>query len=166
MRRLTGLLVGLLSISPVSPALRAQEAVVPERQIIEGANQQLERWYRAGQIDSVVTHFSEQAWQMPDGVPPLVGRAAIRQFWSQAAGWGEWTFSIKTQDVLVSGNLAAERGTYILRYAPGKTAPKEMSAPTEDRGNYVVVWRKEADGRWRILWDAPSSVVPPRTPAT
>jgi hypothetical protein len=33
-------------------------------------------------------------------------------------------------------------------------------ASFEDRGNYLVHWRLEADGQWRAVGDAPVSELP------
>jgi ketosteroid isomerase-like protein len=103
--------------------------------------------------------FAEDAWQMPPNSPPLVGRESIRQFWSQAMKWGRWEFSLQTQEVTVSGPVAVERGKYVLKFVAGASAPPGM-ASFQDRGNYLVHWRRERDGEWRAVGDAPVSEVP------
>jgi Ketosteroid isomerase homolog len=95
---------------------------------------------------------------MPPNQPPLVGREAIRQFWRQATGWGKWEFSLKTQEVDVSGPIAVERGKYSVRFTAGSAAPMPSFS---DRGNYLVHWRRQPDGTWRIVGDAPVSEMPP-----
>lgn len=129
------------------------------RIIIEQKNAALVEAYAAGEIHTVAEEFAEDAWQMPPNAEPLIGREAIRGFWSQAVTWGDWKFSLKTRDVVVSHPLAVERGTYTLGFEAGPNAPPEMGS-FEDHGNYVVVWRQDQDGEWRILWDAPVSEVP------
>ncbi len=130
------------------------------RETIERHNANLVRWYAAGDIDSVASVFSEDAWQMPPNSPPLVGREAIRAYWRQAVEWGHWGFTLSTQDVQVSGPMAVERGKYVLEFTAASDAPPGM-ASFEDRGNYLVHWRLEPDGEWRIVGDAPVSDLPP-----
>jgi len=133
------------------------------RSIIERNNSNAERWYAAGATDLLAAMFAEDAWQMPPNSPALVGREAIRQFWSQAVKWGKWEFSLQTQDVSVSGPVAVERGKYVLKFVAGPSAPPGM-ASFQDRGNYLVHWRRERDGEWRAVGDAPVSEVPMSAP--
>jgi uncharacterized protein (TIGR02246 family) len=125
------------------------------RRIIEGRNADAERWYAAGDADSLANLFTADAWQMPPNAPPLVGRESIRAFWKHATGWGSWKFELRTQDVAVSGSLAVERGKYRLSFTakPGMAPMPSL----EDHGNYLVLWRLEPDGAWRAVWDAPVS---------
>ena len=101
---------------------------------------------------------------MPPNSPPLVGREAIRKFWRQAVEWGKWNFSLQTQDVSVSGPIAVERGKYVLKFVAGPGAPPGITS-FEDHGNYLVHWRRDLDGEWRGVGDAPVSEVPLPTPA-
>lgn len=133
------------------------------RTIIERHNSNAERWYASGEVDSVASLFAEDAWQMPPNSPPLVGREAIRQFWRQAVKWGKWEFSLRTQDVSVSGPVAIERGKYVLKFVAGPGAPPGM-ASFADQGNYLVHWRRESDGEWRAVGDAPVSELPRAAP--
>ena len=151
-RLLLPLLAVLLSACQAPP----QTDVAAVRAIIEQHNADVVRWYAAGQADSVAMVFADDVWQMPPNAPPLVGKDAFLDFWSVAPSWGDWDFTLETQDVVASGDIAVERGTYVLRFTAGDQAPEGM-ASYEDRGNYVVLWRHEADGEWRVVWDAPAS---------
>lgn len=155
-------LLALVVACLVLPAeARAQDETAAVRQEIERINAALVRWYEAGQVDSVAAYMAEDVWQLPPMMEPTVGRAALHSFWTEMTSAGQWSFTLETQDVVVSGPLAAERGTFVVRYTPGAQPPEGLAQPFEDRGNYVVVWRREADGAWRILWDAPVSSAPP-----
>lgn len=127
------------------------------RGIVESHNANAARWYAAGQVDSLATLFATDAWQFAPNSPPLVGRDSIAAFWRTATSWGRWQFDLRVQDVQVSGPLAVERGQYTLQFTAGPTSPMPSA---NDHGNYVVLWRHEPDGAWRVVWDAPVSVVP------
>ena len=129
------------------------------RDIIETKNKEVVGCYASGDIKRLGQVFTEDVWQMPPNSPPLVGREALVGFWSEAMTWGDWAFHLDTQDVVVSSSIAVERGTYRLSFDAGSGAPPGM-ASFEDYGNYVVAWRHDEDGEWRILWDAPVSEQP------
>jgi uncharacterized protein (TIGR02246 family) len=133
------------------------------RETIERANKNAAHWYADGDIDSVVSIFAVDAWQMPPNNHPLVGREAIRAFWRQAVQWGKWEFTLEAQQVDVSGPIAVERGKYVLKFTAGPGAPPGMGS-VEDRGNYLVEWRHEADDQWRVVADAPVSELPLHPP--
>lgn len=128
------------------------------RQTIEAHNASVERWYLAGHVDSLLSVFAEDVWQLPPNMAPVVGRDSLRAFWTTALTWGRWEFGLQTQDVVTSGSIAVERGRYTLKFTPGAQAPMPAF---EDRGNYVVLWRQDPDGQWRAVWDAPVSELPP-----
>ncbi|HSJ12900.1 MAG TPA: nuclear transport factor 2 family protein [Longimicrobiales bacterium] len=157
MRRIATAFVSLALVGAFRGELAAQEDVAAVRSEIERINAQIERWYEAGHVDSIAAVMAEDVWQLPPQMPPTVGREALRRFWSDAVGAGKWQFTLTTKDVVVSEPLAAERGTYALTFTPGPEAPEHFAEPFEDSGNYVVVWRKDPDGAWRVLWDAPVS---------
>ena len=153
---------GLLGIVLIAALSGCQRAATTDpkavRQIIEDHNAQAERWYAAGQVDSLADLFAEDVWQLPPNSRPVVGRDSLRRYWATALKWGGWDFALATQDVVTSGPLAVERGRYAVRFTATPHAPLPSFA---DSGNYVVLWREERDGQWRAVWDAPVSVLPP-----
>ena len=132
--------------------------VAAVRRAIDSTNANMQRWYAAGQADSVATTFARDARQMPPNSPALVGRDSIRAFWAASLPLGQWKFELATDEVVASDTIAVERGHYVLHFAAGPKAPMPSF---EDRGNYVVLWHKESDGKWRAVWDAPVSELPP-----
>ncbi len=156
MVKLAGLLLGLLiTTGCVSLSVNTP----PSKALIDSHNRDIERYYANGATDSLASMFALDAWQLPPNNPPLVGRDAIRGFWQQAMGWGKWQFSLRAEDVQTSGSIAIERGKYKTTFVAGPGAPPGMTS-VSDQGSYVVYWRRESDGNWRIVWDAPVSEMP------
>jgi len=73
------------------------------------------------------------------------GRSAIAEFWRAGvdAGVADATFDAVTLER--SDAVAYEMGHYTLRLQPSD------GDEVLDRGNYVLIHRREADGKWRRL---------------
>ena len=97
------------------------------RRIIDEHNANLERWYAAGEIDSVAARFAEDVWQLPPNSRPLVSRDSLRQFWKTAVSWGKWEFDFAAQEVVAVESLAVERGRYALKFTALPRAPMPSS---------------------------------------
>jgi len=46
-----------------------------------------------------------------------------------------------------SGDFAYQRGTYVL------SAQDDRGKVTQSTGKFVVVWKKQSDGRWKAIID-------------
>ena len=91
------------SETPEETKARIQQESADVREVIENHNANLNRWYASGDIDSVVTVFTEDARMMPPNGPTIEGREAIRGFWEQAVTWGQWDFNLNTVSVVANG---------------------------------------------------------------
>lgn len=84
------------------------------------------------------------------GQSVLAGPGAIVEAWSVflSADGPEITWRPQFTEVLESGDLALSRGPYRL------TTRDEEGRIKEQWGTFNSVWRKNADGRWLIIFDA------------
>jgi ketosteroid isomerase-like protein len=160
LRKEVGLLVVALACA-CRPANRTDSAEA--RHAIDSLNARLVAFYSAGQADSAAQIFVQDVWAMPPNSPPIVGRDSLRSYQTKVFAAGKWQFDLKTDDVAVADSLATERGHYTLKVTAG---PQAMYPSFEDRGNYLVLWRRDSDGHWRQVWEAKVSTVPlPMPPA-
>jgi ketosteroid isomerase-like protein len=123
------------------------------RDIIEAQNQELVECWNGGEYECVSGFFSEDGWQMMPNAQAQAGPDAVRRFWQQAFGWGQWELSMETSLLEQSGPMAIERGKYTMRFAADAAAPPGRPS-SQDRGNYLTHWRLDSDGRWRIAAQA------------
>jgi len=120
-------------------------------------------WSAAAQAKDAakfVSVYAEDAVVMMAGVPDIRGLAAIREgipAMMQDPAFA-LSFEADTVEVARSGDLAYETGSYSMTM----TGPDKK--PASEKGHYVVVWRKGADGAWKVVVDAPVSD-PPDAPA-
>jgi uncharacterized protein (TIGR02246 family) len=100
--------------------------------------------------------YAEDAVVMFANAPDIKGLPAIREALPKMMQDPAFALSFEADKVVVAraGDLAYETGTYSL----SMTGPDEK--PATEKGHYVVVWRKEADGTWKAVIDAPISDPP------
>jgi ketosteroid isomerase-like protein len=117
-------------------------------------------WSKVGEaklVDQHVAYYTEDAVVLPANGPLTTGKDAIRKVIADL--YAMPGMSVKWQpakvEVARSGDLGYSQGTYEMTGmvdAQGK--------PVTDRGKYVEVWRKQADGSWRCAVDIFNSDLP------
>jgi len=102
------------------------------------------------------TFYAGDAVIMLEKAPDIHGMPAIREGLAGMMKDPNFALSFAADSVTVarSGDLAYETGHYAMTMsgADGKPAP--------EIGHYIVVWRKQADGAWKVAADVPVSDPP------
>jgi ketosteroid isomerase-like protein len=104
--------------------------------------------FNAGAADQLVQAFyAEDARLLPPDHPMLTGRSQIGEALRGLleAGMGGLTIETYEIEVAASGDLAYGIGTF------------SLASPAPDRGKFVEVYRRQADGSWRCIADMFSS---------
>lgn len=113
---------------------------------------------RTSNIDSMLAHWTDSATVLPPNEPVVRGRAAFRAF-------GEAFFrqlrvvdaEFTESDVTIGGDLAVERVAFSLTLQP-----VAGGAPITDVGKGVHVYRRQADGTWKLTMDIWNADAPPK----
>lgn len=149
------LLAGCASKQPAADTRAADEAAVREADIA---------WSKsagARQMAETISYYVDDASLLPPNAPIATGKPAITKVWEGLFALPG--FAVAWQPVAVevarSGDLAYSRGTYEL------TANDPNGKPETERGKYLEVWKKQADGSWKVVADMFSSDQPLPAPA-
>lgn len=120
-------------------------------------------WSKAAdtrKLDGMMSYYAEDAMVLPPNEPLVSGKDAIRK--TLGPMFESPGFSLKFQPVKVeaarSGDIGYVQGTYEL----AMNDPK--GNPMTDKGKYVEVWKKQADGSWKCAVDTFNSDLPPMPP--
>jgi uncharacterized protein (TIGR02246 family) len=107
----------------------------------------------AKDLDTCMSFYVDDPVLFVPGAPAVIGKDAVRQAF--AGFLGVRALKLETSglmiDVAQSGDLAFERGSYAntITDAKGKT--------TTETGKLALVWKKQADGSWKIAADTNAS---------
>ena len=138
----------------VSPS--ASDQTEARRQIEAAA---IEIWQAVARGDSagILVHYADDALILGSGAPMLQGKPAVAAFLQGLFG-GNTLRDVhgNVTDLMISGDLAVETGTYAMTIIP-----KNGSA-VADKGKYIHVWKKSVDGSWKVVRYVPTSDIPPR----
>jgi ketosteroid isomerase-like protein len=100
-------------------------------------------------VDAVASFYAADAIAYPPNAPAAIGQPAAKEIW--ASYFADSTFSIswKTDHAGVSrsGDLGFTAGTY------EDSFKGPDGAPVTEKGKYVCVWAKQADGTWKAVHD-------------
>ncbi|MEJ2336635.1 MAG: DUF4440 domain-containing protein [Gemmatimonadales bacterium] len=110
----------------------------------------------AGDVDGMMIGYAEDAVQMPPNEPALTGKAAIRARSQANADQYEMALENPAAEILVKGDWAILRGTYVF-----SGTPKADGEPIQDTGKYLVTWHRQPDGSWLVAHEIWNSNNPP-----
>lgn len=107
--------------------------------------------------ERVAAHYSADGTVMVPNAPTMTGREAIAKGMKDAFRDPNWSLVLTPTQVEVSksGDLGYARGTYALTATdlPSKKAVTE-------KGRFVTIFRKQADGSWKAVHDINNAEVP------
>jgi ketosteroid isomerase-like protein len=115
------------------------------------------RHANAGEADQLVAaYYTSNAQVLPPNVPPFQGRGQIRELFRELIDDGVGDVTRETTPLHVEGDVGYGVGTYTLAI---RTPDAE---PVRDNGKYVLVYRRQVEGDWKVAVDMFSSDLPPR----
>jgi len=111
--------------------------------------------FNAGDAAGVAALFSENAMLLPPDTKQIKGRQAIQETIQNWIDDGSNNIRFNLIEIEVSGDLGYEIGLYSVDY------PADNGQMATATGDYLVVWKREADGVWRYYRDTWNDTPPP-----
>ncbi|HEX7174777.1 MAG TPA: DUF4440 domain-containing protein [Pyrinomonadaceae bacterium] len=105
------------------------------------------------EVESILSYWTEDAVVVPPGLPPVVGKAALRQYVEGSLRIPGFRIYWESKDVTLSPD--AQLAYMFSRNEVTMNAPDGTPMTTEGRA--VTIWRREPDGEWRCavdVWNA------------
>jgi ketosteroid isomerase-like protein len=126
-----------------SPAPQVADDEAEIRQFLETAGEAVS----AGDVEAEVNRFTDDGIYMWPDAPAIEGREELREWFERRFALVEAQIQNQSQELVVSGDWAFERGTYVARIRP-----RAGTAVDTVLGKYVNVLRRQPDGSWKIAW--------------
>ena len=134
--------IGAIPSAPVVSADKGRESQIRE------ASKAWDEAFNAEDLDALMELYVEGAVSMPPGFPALEGKEAISQDFEYIFANFNWEHETTIVDLLMSGNVAVERGTYKMSDESGII----------EEGKHIVVRQKHGRA-WlvvREIWNMDS----------
>jgi uncharacterized protein (TIGR02246 family) len=135
-----------------------QKPPAPDLGAIESNIRSLDKdWAAAAaakDVDKSTAFYADDAQMLTATTPPAAGKDSVRKTWAGLLATPDFvslTFAPTSVQVAQAGDMAYELGTFeiVMKDKKGK--------PASQKGAYVVVWKKQADGSWKVEVDSSSA---------
>lgn len=104
-----------------------------------------------GVAKAFVYNAADSAIILRDNMLPIVGQNAIGDLWANIPNGAQLVWDPYFVDISASGDLGYTIGrwTYSVTDSSGATQ--------SSKGRYVTIWKKQADGNWKYVFDTGTS---------
>ena len=102
--------------------------------------------YVANDAAAIGAIYSDSAVLMPPN-RTVRGRAAIEQAFTWSPPYRQLAHRMTANRLVIRGGMAVEEGIWT------STGQRGDAEPVESSERYLLVWVRESDGVWRILYD-------------
>ena len=136
--------------------------IQPTERILRALDTQWSKAAAAKDLEQTVAYYSEKAIVLPPNATSAATKETIRNVWKDVFAAPGLVITWKPTKVKLgsSDDMAWVSGTYelLMNDPSGK--------PANDRGKYLEVWEKQADGNWKCaadMWNSDLAVSVPET---
>ena len=105
--------------------------------------------------DRFLSYFAPDASVYAFGMPKVTGTNALHETWKQMSSAPGFALEFTPAKAIVSGDLGYTAGTY-----------KMSMGSMHESGKYLTVWRKQADGSWKVAEDSFNADADPNAAGT
>lgn len=151
-RRLTtqiSLLVVLVLLSSFAACQTAGDTRAADEATLRTLDAEWSKAAGAKDVEKTVSYYTDDALILPPNLPTIQGKQGARAMWSgmfSVPGFGGGWKATKVE-VARSGDLGYVTGTYEL------SETDASGRPMVDKGKYLEIWKKQADGSWKCVAD-------------
>ena len=135
---------------------RAQ-APVEEQELLLQVDREFDQATAEKGAEGWASYFAENGSILPGTGAPITGPEAVRAY--MASSFARPGFSLRWQPTRAEVWIPGKLGYTLGRWEQKARTPEGKTELL--RGTYVTVWRKQPDGRWRIILDTGSADGPP-----
>ena len=139
----------------------AEEPVVDvevDVQAIRSLSQEISRTWNENDFEGYMALMDEEAMVLLANGPTLKGIEEIRSLYSNSFNLNSFDLTATTEEIHVGGDIAFSRDTWI-----GSANPKDGGEPIVFDNKTIFIYKKQADGSWKIWRNIYNSNTPPAT---
>ena len=128
-----------------SPGRSEARDTKADREAIQALLQEASATHRAGDVERWAALFTNDVVLLPSNQPPISGREAVRRFGRELFEKFTSTAEIRPVEIQVCGDWAFARTA-----VSGTFTPKDGGAPIELDLKEIAIYRRQADGKWKV----------------
>ncbi len=126
------------------------------RQVVEEFHREFMEAVKRGDAASIAASFTEDGTLLPPNMETVRGRQAIEALLGIAMGtMGLREATLRTVSIEEDGDVAFEIGDLTMTYKP------QGGQARTDQGKYVLLWKRQTDGKWECYSEMWNSNSPP-----
>jgi len=151
---MTTLPLAVVVFSVMTAACSAVPARDParDREAIASVTAQTQAAENAGSVEQMRVHFADDLVLLAPNTPAVIGADSVAAAMHSFFGAFGVEIQYTSEEIIVSGDWAFDRGTY-----RQTLTPKKGGAPMIENGKYLWLYRRSPDGVWkqsRVIWNS------------
>ena len=153
-------LLAIVSLCSVAACVSAERASYEaDVKNIRKVGEEWRSLYNAGDYEKIPELYTKDTLVMPRGRPVVVGRDGMRRAVGGLAAGRDVDIQINEKEIVVVGDY----GWLVSEFEVAYMTPGAEQADVE-YGRSLILFRKDADGEWRVHRDMDSPAPPPSGP--
>jgi uncharacterized protein (TIGR02246 family) len=148
----TLLAIALISLVGCTRATQAPTTVVDNRErdlnAIKEVEQASGKAWAAKDVNAIAANYASNGSMIVPNAPIATGPEQIRGMMTEFFKDPAVKLEFEVTGTEVAGDLGYQRGNYTLHVTDGKT-----KKPLTEKGTYLTIYKKQADGSWKIVED-------------